>query len=349
MKKRKKIISLACFILIATMLVACNSAANESSDGTKNELDYPKHDINGTIPWGEGGPTDLLARSISPAVKEPLGASIVLTNRKGATGAIGAQYVYDQKSDGYSLLYAAENPALYRVLGISERSFEDFYPLKIFGENIQIISVPSDSPFKTIEELLAYAKKHPKKVKLAVTGNGGAPHIVSSIISEVSNIEFNSIPYDGDGPAMTAMLGGHIDVTITAILAANEFEKNGDIRILAVFNPDGSSFLPGVPGIGSIEPAYNKYFPWASFIGVWVKRDTPKEIIEKLEESFKVAYESEEFQKQMELLQVEPLGLSGQEADEYIKHFESVTTWILHDVGETSVSPKEFNIPRVSE
>ncbi|WP_346206878.1 tripartite tricarboxylate transporter substrate binding protein [Caldifermentibacillus hisashii] len=334
---------LAILIVLSMIVSACSAGSSGSS------ADFPSKDINGTIQWGEGGPTDVIARAIANVAEETLDTNIILTNRLGASGAIATQYVYDQKADGYDLLFGAENPALYPTLGISERSLRDFYPVILMGTAVQVISVPADSPFDTIEELLEYAKENPKKVSLGVTGPGGAPDIIASMMEESLGVQFNKIPFDGNGPAMTAMLGGHVDVTVSAIMVAEEYEKNGDIKILTVFNNEKSIYLPDVTPIGDVAPELNKYFPWASFFGVWAKKDTPQEVLDKLVEGFKEAYETEEFQAQLEQLRIEPIGIHGEEADEYIERFSSITNWLLYDIGVAEHSPEEFDIPRIEE
>lgn len=167
------------FGLLMGMMAVSVLGACESSE-TSGESNYPSRDINGIIQWGEGGATDNVARSLAIQAEEALDASFVMQNREGATGAIATQYVYDQPADGYNVLFGAENPLIYNVLGISERDYiEDFYPVNIIGQGLAGIVVKDDSEFETLEDLVEYAQDNPGDLTLGTSGEGGLPHVVA--------------------------------------------------------------------------------------------------------------------------------------------------------------------------
>ena len=126
--------------------------------GFANAADYPDHPINGIIAWGAGGGTDTVSRLTTPLAEKALGKPIILANKTGATGAIAAQAVASAKADGYTLMFHAENPQLYQVLGLSELSYDDFDPVMLFVQGSTVIVVPKDSPLKTYDDLIKAAK-----------------------------------------------------------------------------------------------------------------------------------------------------------------------------------------------
>lgn len=342
MKINRLIISLLLITIISTSLVGCNS-----KDNTSNIESYPNRDLTGYIMWGAGGGTDNVARALTPLVEKSLGKSIVLQNKIGATGAIATQYVHDQKSDGYSLLYGAENPQLYGVMDISKLSYSDFQPIIIIGRETAIVVVSADSKYNTIEELIADARANPNKVNLGTTGPGGLPFVVASLLKTASEVEFNQIPFDGDGPVITALLGKHVDVTVTKLSAAGELLKAGKVKLLASISNDPIEGFEDVPAIGTELPEYSKYLPWGPFYGVFVNGDTPVEIVEKLKVAYKTAFNEEQYQTFLENAAITPMGISGDEAKEFLQNWQRVSSWLLYDSGGAKISPDTLGIDRI--
>lgn len=340
------------FLAIILVVAGCNSsndnnnAKNDAGDKKAAE-NYPEKNINGIIQWGEGGATDIFSRAIASIAEKELGKSIIMTNKTGASGAVAAQYVYDQKADGYNLLFIAEQLPIYGVLGISKLSFDDFYPILLFGRTVPVIVVSKDSPYKTLEDLFADAEKNPNKIKFGVASPGSVGHVVASMVALERNVKFNQVPFDGNGPALTALLGGHVDVTVQNIVEVLDYVKKGDVRVLAVVNDERVEQFPDAPTLGEIDSKFEKYLPYGSWFGVVVKKETPDEIKEKLVNAFQKAFKDPEFQKVLEQSATIPLGISADEAYEFVKEWQSVTAWIIHDSGESKASPEEFGIPRV--
>lgn len=338
------------FIVLLLVVVGCGSNDEQvDSSGDKQATNYPERNINGTIQWGEGGATDIFSRAIAQFAEKELDTSIIMNNRTGASGAVGAQYVYDQKSDGYNLLFIAEQLPIYGVLGISELSFDDFYPINIYGRTVPVIAVAADSPYETLEDVFNDAEQNPGKVKIGVASPGSQGHVVASMMALERDIAFNQVPFDGNGPALTAMLGGHVDITVLNTVEVLDYVEKGDMRILSVVNDEPIEQFPDVPTLGEIDPSFEKYLPWGSWFGVAVKKDTPDEVKEKLVEAFDKAFNDPEFQEVLETSATLPLGLHGEEAMEFINDWQSTTAWIIHDSGESQASPEEFGIPRIDE
>ncbi|PTM58423.1 Bug family tripartite tricarboxylate transporter substrate binding protein [Desmospora activa] len=344
MKFRPTVIYLS-LISVLLFLTACNSLVFLPS-GSHEKNPYPSTSITGVIPWGAGGSTDSLARAITPLVEEELGQSIVLTNKPGGSSAIGTHYVHKQGADGYHLLFSAENPALYGVLDISDLGFEDFDPISIYARGIATVVVPADSPYQTLDDLLRDAKARPGKVKMGSTGPGGLPFVVGTMINSAADTEFNMIPFDGDGPALTALLGGHLDASVTVLSAAINNAEAGKVRILTVVNDKPVEELPNVPPITQSLPELEKHLPWGPFFGVWVKKDTPEPVKEKLIDAFSKAEQDQTFQSYLDNMKAVPMNLHGEEAVAYWREWQSTTAWLIHDDGAAKIDPVKLNIPR---
>lgn len=342
MKIKRLIIEMLLITVISILMVGCNSKNNSNNTNV-----YPERDLTGYIMWGAGGGTDNVARALTPLVEKGLGKSIVLQNKAGATGAIATQYVHDQKSDGYSLLYGAENPQLYGVMDISKLSYSEFEPIIIIGRETAIVVVTADSKYNTIEELIADAKANPNKINLGTTGPGGLPFVVASLLKTASEVEFNQIPFDGDGPVITALLGNHVDVTVTKLSAAGELLKAGKVKLLASISNDPIEGFEDVPAIGAELPEYSKYLPWGPFYGVFVNKDTPVEIVDKLRVAYKDAFDEEQYQKFLDNAAITPMGISGDEAKEFLQNWQRVSSWLLYDSGGAKISPDTLGIERI--
>lgn len=342
--------------LVAIFALAACGGGDKSSDEASATKDndaassFPKKDINGVIQWGEGGATDIISRTLASIAEDEVGASLIMQNKTGASGAIGAQYVYDQPADGYTLLFGAENPNLYQLLGISERDYvNDFVPVSIIGQSYAGIVVNKDSEFETLEDLVDYASENPGKLLMGTSGEGGLPHVASAMLKSELDTAFNLIPYDGDGPLSVALLGDEIDVTVLAVSAAQEYVDSGDFKMLAVLNDSSLDSIPDVPPITDIYPQFEQYLPWGPFQGIFAHKDTPEDVVQKLSDAFEAAQEDEEFIEKLTSLGVDPVNLHGEEAEEFVKANQSTSTWMLYDAGETDISPEELGIPKVGE
>lgn len=343
------------------VLIACSSSSDsdqsaeenvDSNDtnSTSETMTYPEQNIDGIIMWGEGGATDIIGRTLAPIVEEELGGSLVMQNKTGAAGAIATQYVYDEPADGYTVLFGAENPNLYQVLDISDRSYqEDFVPITIIANSFAGIIVKADSDFETLEDLVDYANENPNDLIFGTTGEGGLPNVVLAMLQNELGSDFKTVPYDGEGPVSTALLGEEVDVTAVTVSAAQEYIESGDFRMLAVVNDEPLDSLSDVPTITDAYPEIDKYLPWGPFQGVFAHKDTPEDIIQKLQESFQVAVETEEFKETLENLGMEYMNITGQEAIDYVNQNRSTSTWMLYEAGETEKSPEEFDISKVDE
>lgn len=331
-KKTLWFLTLVCVIALTAPLQAAN---------------YPSRDLQGIIMWGAGGGTDGMSRALTPNVEPHLGNDIVLVNKPGGTGAIATQHVYTKRSDGYTLLFGAENPQNYGILGLSKLSYDDFFPVTIMARSQVAIVANIDKPWASFKDLVADAQAHPGKIKMGTTGPGGVPYVVGKLVETVTGFDVASVPFKGDGPGITALLGGHIDFIPVNLGAASEHIRAGRVKALAVLDSkalDNGDFV--IPPITQDFPAFDKYVPWAPFFGVWCKKDVPQQVKDKLVAAFAKGVESDRFNEYVASKDAIMMNISGDEADAFLHKWRSVTAWLLHDAGATKISPADLGIPR---
>lgn len=249
-------------------------------------------------------------------------------------------------ADGYTFLYGAENPQLHPVMDVSPLDYSHFYPINILGRGVAVIVVPAESKYQTMQDLLADIKANPGAVKMGSTGPGGLPSTVGAIVKNAADFDVTAIPFDGEGPGLTAMLGGEVDFMPSGISAAAEQVKAGKMRALAVVNTSSVDAMPNVPPITDALPDMAKFLPWGPFYGVFVKKDTPDDVKAKLEAAFHTAAKSENFKTLMANKGNVIMDISGEEAIAFLKKWQQVTAWVLQDTGAAKVSPEKLGIAR---
>jgi tripartite-type tricarboxylate transporter receptor subunit TctC len=308
--------------------------------------DFPTKDFIGVIMWGAGGPTDIVSRFITPLAEKQLGKQIVLQNKTGASGATSIQWVLSQPSDGYTLLYGAENPLLHRVMDVPSSEYDNLYPVLLMARDTALVVVKTDAPWKTIQDLFEDARKNPGQIKMGVTGTADIMSVVSAMFEAENKVTFNKIPFSGGGAVIPALLGGHAQVTILGIGAVSEHIRGGRVKALATVSNEYVPGMENIPLITSVYPQYKKYFPWGTFYGIWVKKDVPDDVKKKLVDAFQKGSKDPKFQTFLKDNGLIYLGSYGDEGNKFLKHWQSVTTWLLHNVGALKFSPDKFGIPK---
>jgi tripartite-type tricarboxylate transporter receptor subunit TctC len=307
---------------------------------------YPTKEIQGIIQWGAGGSTDVVMRAVTPHAETVLGGKVVMQNVTGGVGAIGLNRVADAPADGYTLLMGAENPLLYKVMALGQKDYSDFVPINIIARGIPIIVARPDAPFNTFPELLAHVKANPRTVKFGSTGPGGLPSVVTAMINNKAPMQITAVPYDGDGPALTALMGGAIDVMPAVLGAAIENVKAGRLKAIAIFDTQANAALPNVKPVTETNPEFGTFLPWGPFFGVFVRKGTPDDIVAKLTAAYAAGVKHPDFVKLMDNRGFNIMNISGQEANAFLNKWQSNTAWLLQDAGVTRASPATFNIPR---
>lgn len=286
--------------------------------------------VNGIIQWGEGGGTDTLMRPLCAYTEPYMGCTISLRNMPGGTGTVATQYVFDRSTDGKTLLLGAENPAMYDALGLSELTYADFDCVLLIGSETVGIVIAADSPYADFAALIDAAKAAPGSIRLATTAKGGLPWTVARFIETVTGATFSEIPYDSDATARAAVLNGECEVTVMKLQAGLDGVKEGKLRYLTLFCDAPVDALSDVPPITAYDPAFSAYLPWGPFYGVFVKKGTNPDTVKALADAFTKGYSEPAYQQLLSDLHVDPLGLSGDAANEWIASWRAASLAALN-------------------
>jgi len=243
---------------------------------------YPTKPIKIIVPYPAGGTSDILARSIGQKLSESLGQPVIVENKPGANGNVGAEFVARSTADGYTLLLAdigalAISPSVYPKLPFDPA--KDFAPVTMVAYSPHILVVHPSIPAGSVKELIALAKDKPGKLNFAISGVGGAPHLAGVDFALRTGIQWTYIPYKGGAQAIADVAGGQADVTMNGMLATYPLVQGGKLKILAVSSAKRMSSIPNVPTIAeSGVPG----FETGSWQGVVAPAATPREIVAKL-------------------------------------------------------------------
>lgn len=308
---------------------------------------YPDKPVSGIIPFGAGGGVDINARAAAPLAANALGQTIIMQNRPGATGAVGLTAAFNLPADGYTILFHAENPNLYKVLGLSKLDYSDFDPVILLMSNPGLIIVPKKSPYGSFPELIAAAKGG-KRINMGSAGLGSLAHVAAAMMEKVHGLKFNQVQFDGEGPGLTAIMGNHIDGMVVGLISAAPYVMSGSVKCLAVISEERLSSLPEVPAITEAFPGgYDNYLPWGPFYGVYVKKGTPEEALTKLRAAFTEACSSDLFRKFVDDVGGIRMCITGDEARTFMEHNRSISAWLLYHAGGARFSPADFGIKKV--
>jgi tripartite-type tricarboxylate transporter receptor subunit TctC len=247
---------------------------------------YPSRPVRWIVGFPPGGGNDIFARLIGQWLSERLGQPFVIDNRPGAGSNIATEAVVRSSPDGYTLLLAnaanAINATLYDKLNFV--FIRDIVPVAGIVHVPVIMVVHPSVPAKTFPEFIAYAKANPGKLNMASNGNGSIPHLSGELFKAMAGIDMLHVPYRGTGPALTALLGGQVQVMFASMPGSVEYVKAGKLRALAITTATRSDKLPDIPTVGEFMPGYevNQWY------GVGAPKGTPSDIIDKLNKEINV-------------------------------------------------------------
>ncbi|MEY4978921.1 MAG: hypothetical protein RLZZ352_1191 [Pseudomonadota bacterium] len=314
--------------------------------GTAQAQAYPTRDVTAVIQWGAGGGTDVAMRGYAPYAEEALGKKIVLQNKPGAAGVIGANFVLQQPADGYTILMGAEPQALYKVMGTADFDYDKFYPINIAAvANTILLVARADAPWNTTQDLLSHVQANPNKVKSYIAGQGTVPFTVNAMMNSLTKFETIKVPFDGDGPAIAALQGGHVDFGFIASGAVIEHIKAGRLKALGVLDNKPFQNIPPMTDAPSLRNL-PKFLPWGSWYGVFVRKETPDDVKAKLVAAFKKAGDNPKYRELMTGRGTTMLNISGAEAEAFIKKFQSTTAWLYQDAGVAKKNPADLGIAK---
>lgn len=265
---------------------------------------FPSKPIQVVVGWSAGASEDLRARSLAPKMAEVLGQPFVVVNKPGAAGSLGLTFVAKSKPDGYTIGSGSTSPILFApyVQKVEYNPLTDF--TYIAGTAIQPygIVVRADAPWKTFDELIDYVKKNPGKVKYGTFGIGGLAHVYMEALAKEWKLNWVHVPFKGDQPNITALLGGHVPVAGCSS-AFVPHVKSGKLRVLVLMTAKHMAAFPQVPSL--MDYGFKWDLRGNEVLGFFGPKGMPADIVKKLEDAFKVATESPEYLKAMESLENE--------------------------------------------
>jgi len=284
-------------VLLATLLAA----------GLAQAQGYPAKTLRWIVPWPPGGGADVLSRMLSPHLSEALKQQIVIDNRGGAAGNIGAELAARSPADGYTLVFAysgthAINPSIYRRMPFKE---SDFAPIIQLASVPQVLVVHPSLPVKSVKEVVALAKKRPGELTYGSSGSGAFNHLTGALFAQMTGTQLVHVPYKGGGPAAVALLAGEITMILGEPASLVGFIKAGRVRAIAVTGAKRAPALPELPTIAeSGVPGYEA----TSWNGMLAPAGTPADVIKRLNAEFNRIIGTPDVRKRMLDSGFEPVG-----------------------------------------
>jgi len=324
----RRIFLVSLTITLLSFLTACGAMtkSNESSEGSNQDINYAEKPIEVIVPYDAGGGTDVIARTVANAMQEflPNNQSMNIVNRPGATGTIGATEVYNSENDGYTI-GVLTNSALTIQPHITDTAYDydDFETISQLTDHPILVYVSEDSPFETLEELIDYADENPKELKVGDSGSGGVGHLSAEALAYDTNVEFESVHFDGSNPALTSLMGGHVDVVVSPTASSSS-----GLRELAIIGDTSYPELEDVPTTEELDIDASIDL----FVAAVAPKDTPKEIIDILNEAFEKALEEEQVQEQVKNIDVEPSHTNSDEVKSVVKEGYEESGNILKEI-----------------
>ncbi len=294
------------------LLVALLAAGVAQAQG------YPAKTIRWIVPWPPGGGADVLSRMLSPHLSEAVKQQIVIDNRGGAAGNIGAELAAKSPPDGYTVVFAysgthAINPSIYRKMPFKE---SDFAPIIQLASVPQVLVVHPSLPVKSVKDLVALAKKRPGELTYGSSGSGAFNHLTGALFSMKTGTQLTHVPYKGGGPAAVALLSGEITMILGEPATIVGFVKSGRVRALAV---TGAKRAPALPELPTIAEAGVAGYEATSWNGMLAPAGTPADVIKRLNAEFNRIIGTPDMGKRMLDNGYEPVGGPPERLGELIR------------------------------
>ncbi len=305
-------LTLPLLALVATV-AAYPAAAQEA---------YPSRPISLVVPFPPGGVADLTARPVAAAMEKALKQPVGVVNKTGAAGAVGMQFVATSKPDGYTLLLALSSisiiPEADKLFGRPPAfTVDQFAPVALISADPTILVVRAESPWKTAKEFIEDAKKRPNQISYSSSGIYGTLHMAMELLSHAAGIKLRHVPYAGAGPALTAILGGHVDALASGPSVILPQIKAGKLRPLAGWGDKRVASLPEVPTFKELGYPEAEFYIWA---GLFAPKGTPEPVLARLREAARAGVADPEFKSAMDKLETP---IAFKQGAEFQKFFEA--------------------------
>jgi tripartite-type tricarboxylate transporter receptor subunit TctC len=288
----KKSAILMLVMAVGLTVAACSQKPTEES---KPALDYPKRAIEIVVPFGPGGSADIMTRQVANLMGNYVDKPVNVVNKAGGGGVDGMVYVAQAPADGYTILQITPSHAIAEALSRPNANLSgDFEPIANFQKDIQVFGVAKDSPINTLEDLIAYAKANPGKLKIGGTSPGGLDDYMANGFAEAAGIELTYVPYNSASETKAAALGGEIDIYQDKVISFLTMVQSGEIKPIVVLHDVKLSMIPELKDTPcTVEK--NIDFTQGSWRGFAVKKGTPQEVKDYLTEVIEKVYNSTEY------------------------------------------------------
>lgn len=294
---------------------------------------YPARTVDVTVPFAAGGATDIAVRMVTEELQKILKVPFTVTNRAGGAGSIGAAYVAQAKKDGY-LILGSTGPPIVHVPAITPNlpydPIRDLTPSAHFVFAPILFAVREDAPWKSLEELISFAKKNPKKLTAGTPGTGSEPHFDLELLRSSAGVDIIHVPFKGGGEIVPALLGGHVDIAISTTSAFAGQIAARKVKALAITYPKRLSAYPDIPTMAE------KGYPGVSvniFLGFYAPSGTPKDVLDTLEGAIKKVTETETVMERAEKRGYIVHFMSGGELKRYIERETAVVRKVAKEAG----------------
>jgi tripartite-type tricarboxylate transporter receptor subunit TctC len=298
--------------LISTFVLAAACIAGSAHAA------WPDKPVKLIVPYSAGGAADALARTVATELGQRLKQQVIVDNKPGAGGTIGAQSVATATPDGYTFLYDATsfavNPSLYPKLAFDYG--RDFVPVSMVARIPTLLVVPASSPFKSVADLVKYAKSHPAKLSYASAGNGGAAHLSGELFKQGYGVSMVHIPYRGGAPALTDLAGSQVDMMFSAVTASGPMVKGGRLRVLATAFDSRLDAMPEVPTIAESGLKGFSAYEWNA---IFAPAGTPAEIVRRLESEMRDVLASPAMRERLAALGALPAAGGAKELGDFVR------------------------------
>ncbi len=281
-------------LLAATVCRADDAAAN-----------YPTQNIRIVVPFPAGGTADILPRIVAERLRQKWGQPVIIENRSGAGGNIGADAVAGSAPDGYTLLASPPGPIAINENLYKNLSFRpaDLMPITVLGTVPNVLDVRPGFPAKSVQDLIAYAKANPDKVSFASQGNGSTSHLTAVLFQKLTGTKMVHVPYRGTAPALQDVMGGTVDLFFDNLGSSLSLHQGGTLRILGVCGAERAAALPDVP---TVREAGVPDFSSVTWFALMAPKDTPAPILAKLNAAVTEILRDSDVQAQFAKLGVQP-------------------------------------------
>jgi len=316
-----------CLSLIAASLLFASGASAQNA-----AADFPSRPIRIIVCVPAGGGVDTVTRIVADGMQKRLGQPVIVENRAGAAGNIGAEAVFTATPDGYTLLAAQPspltvNPLLYKQLSFDPTMFE---PVAIMTSIANVLLVRADFPAKTAQEFIAFAKANPGKINYASQGIGTTSHLTAALFETVTGAKLVHVPYKGTAPALNDIIAGHVDMIFMELASAIKLHQAGRARILAVATAKRIDTLPDVP---TLDEAGVKGFESGTWNAIAAPPKTPPAIVAKLNAAINDVLKSPEAQAHFTAINLHAAGGSAAEAKAFIEKETKVWGQVIKTAG----------------